>query len=80
MDDTNPTKEDIEYVESIRADVNLAHRCLGGQEAGLPMPAKGAILRQRLFRGQIYEFAVGVINKGKGLRLGDFDAETDRRI
>ena len=48
FDDTNPTKEDVEYVESIRADVQWliagwADRCLGLKPKGAtPAPAEVA--------------------------------------
>ena len=54
FDDTNPTKEDIEFVESIKADVQWL----------------GADWEDRLFFasdyfGQMYEAAVKLIKKGK---------------
>ena len=54
FDDTNPTKEDIEFVESIKADVQWL----------------GADYEDRLFFasnyfGQMYEAAVKLIKKGK---------------
>jgi glutaminyl-tRNA synthetase len=63
MDDTNPTKEDIEYVESIQADVNWliggwAEKSLGLTPAGKPFYASD-------YFDQIYEFAVALIKKGK---------------
>jgi glutaminyl-tRNA synthetase len=47
MDDTNPTKEDVEYVESITADVRWliegwADTCLGLKQAG-SKPAAGTV-------------------------------------
>ena len=63
MDDTNPAKEDIEYVESIQADVNWliggwAEKELGLTSAGKPFYASD-------YFDQIYEFAVALIKKGK---------------
>jgi len=63
MDDTNPTKEDVEYVESIQTDVNWliggwAEKSLGLTPAGEPFYASD-------YFGQIYEFAVALIKKGK---------------
>ena len=63
FDDTNPTKEDIEFVESIKEDV----KCLG------------ADWEDRLFFasdyfGQMYEAAVKLIRKGKAY-VSDLTAE-----
>jgi glutaminyl-tRNA synthetase len=63
MDDTNPTKEDIEYVESIQADVNWLIGGWADKELGLT-PAKAPFYASDYF-GQIYEFAAALINKGK---------------
>ena len=63
MDDTNPTKEDIEYVESITTDVNWllaswADHCLGLTPAKAPFYASD-------YFDQLYEFAGALIKKGK---------------
>ena len=63
FDDTNPTKEDIEFVESIKADVQWL----------------GADWEDRLFFasdyfGQMYEAAVKLIKKGKAY-VSDLTAE-----
>uniref|UniRef100_UPI00405629D3 glutamine--tRNA ligase/YqeY domain fusion protein n=1 Tax=Acetatifactor sp. TaxID=1872090 RepID=UPI00405629D3 len=63
FDDTNPTKEDIEFVESIKADVAWL----------------GADWEDRLFFasdyfGQMYEAAVKLIKKGKAY-VSDLSAE-----
>ncbi len=63
LDDTNPTKEDIEYVESITTDVNWliagwADHCLGLTTAKAPFYASD-------YFDQLYEFAVALIRKGK---------------
>lgn len=63
FDDTNPTKEDIEFVESIKADVQWL----------------GADWEDRLFYasdyfGQMYEAAVKLIKKGKAY-VSDLTAE-----
>ncbi len=63
MDDTNPTKEDIEYVESITADVNWLIGGWAEKELGLN-PAKAPFYASDYF-DQIYEFAVALIKKGK---------------
>jgi glutaminyl-tRNA synthetase len=77
MDDTNPTKEDIEYVESIQADVNWLIGGWADKELGLKVgqasslsdrqdacPTAAPFYASDYF-GQIYEFAVALINKGK---------------
>ncbi len=66
FDDTNPTKEDIEFVESIKADVQWL----------------GADWEDRLFYasdyfGQMYEAAVKLIKKGKAY-VSDLTAEQIR--
>src|SRR4051794_9344723 len=53
FDDTNPTKEDIEYVESIEEDV----RWLGFEWAGLHFASD--------YFEQLYEYAVHLIREGK---------------
>ena len=63
FDDTNPTKEDIEFVESIKADVQWL----------------GADYEDRLFFasdyfGQMYEAAVKLIKKGKAY-VSDLSAD-----
>jgi glutaminyl-tRNA synthetase len=63
MDDTNPAKEDIEYVESIQADVNWLIGGWAEKELGLT-PAKAPFYASDYF-DQIYEFAVALIKKGK---------------
>ncbi|MCM1191564.1 MAG: glutamine--tRNA ligase/YqeY domain fusion protein [Butyrivibrio sp.] len=63
FDDTNPTKEDVEFVESIKADIQWL----------------GADWEDRLFFasdyfGQMYEAAVKLIRKGKAY-VSDLSAE-----
>jgi glutaminyl-tRNA synthetase len=63
MDDTNPTKEDIEYVESITTDVNWliagwADHCLGLTPTKAPFYASD-------YFDQLYEYAVALIQNGK---------------
>src|SRR5215469_4335296 len=53
FDDTNPTKEETEYVESIEQDV----RWLGGEWAGVYYASD--------YFGQLYEWAVQLIKTGK---------------
>src|SRR5262245_43939699 len=52
FDDTNPTKEDVEYVESIEEDV----RWLGFEWAGLHFASD--------YFEQLYDFAVTLIERG----------------
>jgi glutaminyl-tRNA synthetase len=52
FDDTNPTKEDVEYVESIEADV----RWLGFEWSGLHFASD--------YFEQLYEYAVDLIRRG----------------
>jgi len=54
FDDTNPVKEDVEYVESIQEDV----RWLGFEWQGNPLYASDYFAR-------LYEYAVELIRKGK---------------
>jgi len=63
MDDTNPTKEDVEYVESIKSDVNWliagwADHCLGLTAVKAPFYASD-------YFDQLYAYAVVLIQKGK---------------
>src|SRR6059058_6322846 len=53
FDDTNPEKEDVEYVESIKADVNW----LGFQWDGLFYASD--------YFDQLYEWAIKLIKSGK---------------
>src|SRR5258706_11872533 len=62
MDDTNPAKEDIEYVESIQADVDWL---IGGwADKNLVLNNSKPFYASDYFE-QIYEFAVALIKKGK---------------
>ena len=75
MDDTNPAKEDLEYVESIQADVNWliggwAEKELGLTPAGKPFYASD-------YFDQIYEFAVALIKKGKAFVCDLTPEQTD---
>jgi glutaminyl-tRNA synthetase len=63
MDDTNPAKEDVEYVASIRTDVHWlidgwADHCLTFRSGDEPFFASD-------YFEQLYDFAVALIKKGK---------------
>jgi glutaminyl-tRNA synthetase len=75
MDDTNPAKEDVEYVDSITADVNWlvagwADHCLG------LTPTKAPFYASDYFE-QIYEFALTLIKKGKAFVCDMTPDQTD---
>ncbi|NLE64973.1 MAG: glutamine--tRNA ligase/YqeY domain fusion protein [Elusimicrobia bacterium] len=75
MDDTNPTKEDIEYVDSITEDVRWlidgwADDVLGLTDKGRPFFASD-------YFDQIYEFAESLIQKGKAYVCDLTPEETD---
>jgi glutaminyl-tRNA synthetase len=64
MDDTNPTKEDIEYVESIQRDVGWLIGGWANHVMGLkPQPIEPFYASD--YFEQLYEFAVILIKKGK---------------
>ncbi len=76
MDDTNPTKEDVEYVDSITADVKWliggwADHCLGLKDGGSPYFASD-------YFDQIFDFAVAFIKKGKAYVCDLSPEDTDR--
>lgn len=66
FDDTNPEKEDVEYVESIKADV----KWLGFQWDGLFYASD--------YFGQLYEWAIKLIKDGKAY-VDDSSAEEIRK-
>jgi glutaminyl-tRNA synthetase len=66
FDDTNPEKEETEYVESIKADVNW----LGFHWDGLFYASD--------YFGQLYEWAIKLINDGKAY-VDDLTAEEIRK-
>ena len=73
MDDTNPAKEDVEYVDSITTDVKWliegwADHCLGLKPVGGLPEAPRALLRFRLFRTAL-RVRAPVDPQGQGLRL-----------
>ena len=68
FDDTNPVKEDVEYVESIKEDIHWL----------------GFDWEDRLFYAsdyfeQLYEFAIKLIKKGKAY-VDDLSADADQGI
>lgn len=74
MDDTNPAKEDVEYVDSITSDVKWliqgwADHCLGLKD-GTPFFASD-------YFGRLYEFAEQLILKGKAYVCDLTPEETD---
>jgi glutaminyl-tRNA synthetase len=76
MDDTNPTKEEAEYVDSIMADVHwLIHGWADKNVGGAPLYASG-------YFDKLYEYAVDLIRKGKAYVDDMSPEETDeyRRI
>lgn len=76
MDDTNPTKEEAEYVESIMADVQWLIDHWADKNLG------GAPLYASDYFGRLYQYAVELTGKGKAY-VDDMSAEeTDefRRI
>ena len=75
MDDTNPAKEDIEYVESIQADVNWLIGGWAEKELGLT-PAKAPFYASDYF-DQIYEYAVALVKKGKAFVCDMTPDQTD---
>ncbi len=62
MDDTNPTKEEVEYVESIERDVRWL---VGGWAEGVMGLKEGAPFYASDYFEQLYGFAVALIKKGK---------------
>ena len=75
MDDTNPAKEDVEYVDSITADVNWLIGGWAEKELGLT-PAKAPFYASDYF-DQIYEFAITLIKKGKAFVCDMTPDQTD---
>ncbi|MGH8099651.1 MAG: glutamate--tRNA ligase family protein, partial [Chthoniobacterales bacterium] len=76
MDDTNPTKEETEYVDSIMADVRWLIDGWADKNLG------GAPLYASDYFDQLYEFAVDLTKKGKAYVDEMTAEETDeyRRI
>jgi len=78
MDDTNPTKEDVEYVDSIIADVKWLIGGWAEDRLGLKSPEKQGPFYASDYFDEIYGFAVELIKKGKAY-VCDLSAEdTDK--
>jgi glutaminyl-tRNA synthetase len=75
MDDTNPAKEEIEYVESIKADVDWL--IAGWADKNLGMKSPGEPFYASDYFDQICEFAVALIKKGKAYVCDLSPADTD---
>jgi len=75
MDDTNPTKEEVEYVQSIQADVNWL--IAGWADKNLGMKSSGDPYYASDYFEPIYEFAVALIKKGKAFVCDLSAADTD---
>ena len=79
MDDTNPTKEDVEYVDSITADVKWliagwADHCLGMKPVvGPPEPFYASD-----YFGPLYDYAVELVRKGKAYVCDHTPKEVDQ--
>jgi glutaminyl-tRNA synthetase len=74
MDDTNPTKEDVEYVDSIQEDVNWL---IGGwADKNLGLNQSKPFYASDYF-DPLYEFAVALIKKGKAFVCDLSPDETD---
>ena len=75
MDDTNPTKEEVEYVDSIQEDVRWLIGGWADQSLRLKS-ATGPFFASDYF-DQLYEFAVTLIRKGKAFVCDLTPDETD---
>ena len=71
MDDTNPTKEEAEYVESIMADVRWLIDGWADKHLG------GAPLYTSDYFEKLYQFAVDLVRKGKAYVCDMTPEETD---
>ena len=73
MDDTNPTREDTEYVESIQQDVHWLIDGWADQSLGLHRPSEPFYASE--YFQQLYDFAGQLILAGKAY-VCDLDAES----
>ena len=65
MDDTNPTKEETEYVDSITEDVNWLIAGWADHVLGLKAKGKTEPFYASDYFEQFFEYAVQLIAKGK---------------
>jgi glutaminyl-tRNA synthetase len=63
LDDTNPAKEEIEYVEAIVADVRWL--ISGWADQSLALKPSGEPFHASDYFGELYEFALTLIRKGR---------------
>ncbi len=75
MDDTNPAKEEVEFVDSIMADVRWL--IAGWADKNLHLQENGAPFYASDYFGQIYEFAQELVRKGKAYVCDMSAEETD---
>ena len=87
MDDTNPEKEETEFVDSIMADIHWLIDGWAEKNLGLKQKSEGGDQRPEPFFAsdyfaQFYEFAVQLVHKGKAYVCDMSPEETDeyRRI
>jgi glutaminyl-tRNA synthetase len=76
MDDTNPSKEEVEYVESIQADVNWLIYGWADKELGLNSEGKPFYASD--YFDHLYEFAVALIKKGRAFVCDLSPEDTDK--
>jgi len=75
MDDTNPAKEEVEFVDSIMADV---HWLIDGwADKNLGVKADGAPFFASDYFDQLFEFAVQLVHKGKAYVCDMTPEQTD---
>jgi len=75
MDDTNPAKEEVEYVESIQTDVNWLIAGWADKNLGLKSPGQPYYASD--YFAPLCEFAVALIKKGKAYVCDLSAADTD---
>src|SRR3989454_3085252 len=76
FDDTNPTKEEVEYVDSITADVRWLIE--GWADNRLGLTASGQPFYASDYFDALYEYAVTLIKKGKAYVCDHTPEEVDR--
>jgi hypothetical protein len=64
MDDTNPTKEDVEYVESILEDVKWIQSGLYEDDGNTIVPWEGDVRKTSSYFDTIYDCAEALIKQG----------------